>query len=402
MCKKLSALFLLALAIFLLGVVGDQTRAQDKAMTEKIETLIQVFGHPQARGENLDETNRAIKELVSIGKPAIPQILQAMLNKNLDIALSSAHALEGIGAPAVPLVRAAWPKWTEAEKWKFMRFRGKFDYAGALDFALASLSSRDGAVASQAVAYLCEHKEARARDPLLKILASGPPALRWDVIDGLADLGNKDVVKPLVALLKPDSWAAKGVGLQPRFKGKAPTWWPDGRKYVIDTLAKLKARAAAPALLAVLQEKGAGKGYLGDYIIPLLGDWGCTASIPALQRILAQDRECWRENVARVLLQLKDRSGVPLLLQALTSGDDRERGFACRAFAQYGDKSDIPFLGQALLDDDAHVQSLACQGLERITGIVIRAPGQTKHSLADVPLWQAWFEKNKAKYQSRK
>jgi hypothetical protein len=33
---------------------------------------------------------------------------------------------------------------------------------------------------------------------------------------------------------------------------------------------------------------------------------------------------------------------------------------------------------------------------------VNREPGQTMHTLADVPPWQAWFEKNKAKYQSGK
>ena len=73
-----------------------------------------------------------------------------------------------------------------------------------------------------------------------------------------------------------------------------------------------------------------------------------------------------------------------------------------RRFAEYGDKSDVLILGNCLKDEDEEVPSLACQGLERITGVINRAPGQTMRTSADIPLWIEWFEQNKAKYQSGK
>ena len=99
MHRQLSATFtfLMALAALVLGAVGDQARAQDKKLAEKIATWIAVLGDPEAAGETLEETQRAIKELVAIGKPAVPQILQAMRSKNLIMASYSALVLDETG-----------------------------------------------------------------------------------------------------------------------------------------------------------------------------------------------------------------------------------------------------------------------------------------------------------------
>ena len=42
-------------------------------------------------------------------------------------------------------------------------------------------------------------------------------------------------------------------------------------------------------MLKVLTEKGQGRAYLGQQIIPLLGQFGYKESIPELRRILATD-----------------------------------------------------------------------------------------------------------------
>jgi HEAT repeat protein len=400
--RRGSLAILTTLVALLLGASWDKARAQDKKLAERIDTLIQVFSDPDAQGENLFETGRAIKQLVAIGKPAVPQLIDAVLGKHATIAVYSALVLDEIGAQAVEQVRARWPKLTEAKKWKLMRFRGKFDYQASLDFALASLGSKQPDVRRQAIEYAGLHKEAKARATLLKLLnREVPKEHRWVVIESLANVGNEKVADALIALLAKDSWAAKGKGLiHP--PGYPPPWWPDGRVHVIEALGKMGARKAAPKLLEVLQEKGPDKAYLGLAIVPLLGEWGYAPSIPVLKRILVEAKDCDRVNVARVLVQLMDRAGMPLLLQALTSADPGERRFACKAFAQYGDRSDVLLLGKCLSDPDADVQSLACQGLERITGVVNREPGQTMHTLADVPHWQKWFEKNRAKYQGGK
>ncbi|MSQ93483.1 MAG: HEAT repeat domain-containing protein [Gemmataceae bacterium] len=117
---------------------------------------------------------------------------------------------------------------------------------------------------------------------------------------------------------------------------------------------------------------------------------------------MSKDEWCWHENVARVLLQLKDRSGVPLLITNLKSKHRSERHFAAKAFAEHGDKSDVLLLGHCLTDEELIIQLQACEGLERITGVVNRALGQTMLTSADIPLWKAWFDQNKAKYRTDK
>jgi hypothetical protein len=220
------------------------------------------------------------------------------------------------------------------------------------------------------------------------------------VIDSLGSIGNDDeVADALVALLAKDSWAAKGTGLV--LRGELPPWGRDGRGYVIVALGKMGARKAAPKLLEVLQEKGPDKAHFEFAIVPLLAEWGHKPSIPVFKRLLVRDGT-ERRNIAEALLRLKDRSGMAVLVRALASGNRNDRCFACKAFAQYGDRSDVLLLGPCLDDEDGEVQMWTCRGLERITGVINRAPGQTMQTSADVPLWKAWFEKNKEKYQHGK
>ena len=379
---------------------------QDNEMkvAERIDALIKVFAHPEAQADNIDETARAIQELTTIGKPAVPPLMKAILGKNQVVALYGALTLDKIGRPAVEIVRGNWPNWTEAEKWHFMRFRGKFDYLESVDFAHASLTSKSERVRRQAIEHFGLHKDGRARPQLLKMLNTEIPELhRWLVLESVAAIGNSDAsADALIALLAKDSWAAKGKGLIHPL-GHAPPFWPDGRIHVIKALGKMGARKAAPKLLEVIQEKEPNKGlYFSREIVRLLGEWNYVESIPELKRLLVSKNE-WGAppvNVAAVLLQLKDRSGTAVLLQALRSKYDTERIVACKAFAEHGDQRDVLILGGCLDHPGYTVQELACHGLERITGVVNREPGQTMHTSADIPLWKAWFEQNKAKYQS--
>jgi HEAT repeat protein len=253
---------------------------------QQIATLIHVLADPQADTAHLEQTRRAIAELVKIGPPAVPQLVQVVVSGPRTAASYAALTLDEIGPPAVEAVRAAWAPLGEAGRWKLMRFRGKYDYAATLDFALASLKSRDDDVRSQAVRYLGQHKEERARDALLAKLNTEVPRLRWEVVDALTEMGNDSVVNAFIKLLAPDSWAAKGEGLLPP-EGKAPPWWPDGRPRIITALRHLKAKSAAPAFLKLLQEKGPGKAYLGSFLIPALVEFGYRECIPELKKIVA-------------------------------------------------------------------------------------------------------------------
>ncbi|MBI3412064.1 MAG: HEAT repeat domain-containing protein [Planctomycetes bacterium] len=276
----------------------------DTQVSKKIEALIRVFADPEAQSARIQQTARAIRELGEIGEPAVPKLLEAILGKHQVVAAYSANALDEIGEPAVDVVRRKWGQVNDAEKWKLMRFRGKFDYDASLEFALQSLDVKESALRRQAIQHMGRYTEPKARKKLLAMLnAEVPESHRWLIIESLAELGNnEEVADALIALLAPTSWAAKGKGLiHP--PGNTPPWWPDGREHVIEALAKMGAKKAAPKLLEVLQEKEPNKGfYFNTEIVHLLGELSYAGCIPEFKRLLVLKHEwCWRENAARAL-----------------------------------------------------------------------------------------------------
>jgi HEAT repeat protein len=281
----------------------------------------------------------------------------------------------------------------EADRWKFMDYRGKFDYAAALEFALASLRSKDLPIRRRAVEYLCRHQEPRAGPALLRMLHTEPSGLRWEVLDGLAQFGGRDVEDAFIALLAPQGWAAKGDHIVPP-PTETPPWWPDGRAQVIGALGRLDARRSAPALLTVLQEKGPGKAYLAEFIMPLLGRWGHRDSIPELRRVLADGRE-HALRAGETLWQLGDRSGWVLFYRKLTSNEPHERTYGAEVFGRCGDRGDLWALAPCLYDVDEEVKKEASRAFERITGVILRPEHRTEPSAEDAPLWLAWYERNK-------
>jgi len=381
----------------------SNTNGKEEAeVARRVAEWIQVFANPDARGGNLDETVRAIKELATIGEPAVPHLMEAMLSPNVNVSVYSANALNEVGTKAVEVVRTRWPDLKEQEKWKFMRFRGKFDYDAARDFAISSLESRNPIVRRQAIEYLTQHKEALAMPTLLKMLNTELPAEhRWVLLNGLANTGGEEVVAALIALLAPNSWAAKGEGLIPP-RGPTPDWWPDGRVKICEALGKLKASQATPALLTVLEEKGQGQAYLGFVIIPLLGEFGNTKAISSLRRVLITETKDLEptsgslRSVAVALWQLRDRSGWLQLVPLFQSKHDSERQFASEIVSRFGDTSDIWLLVRWLNDPDEEVRYRASRGLARITGIEIRTrfPDSTAE---EADLWRLWYDSNKSK-----
>ncbi|MCI0739663.1 MAG: HEAT repeat domain-containing protein [Gemmataceae bacterium] len=374
-----------------------QSEKEEEKLAKRIDELIQVFANPQAGTLNIKGTLSAVNELSAIGKPAVPKLVEAILDDNQRIATFSTAALGGIGMPAVKGVRARWPTLAEEQKWRFMGFLGRYDYQASLDFALASLQSKNEIVRQRAIKYAGDCTEPKARPFLLKMLNTEVPERhRWLIIDALTKIPNDDVAEALIVLLAADSWVAKGVGWVSW--GLPPDWWPDARYELIPVLDKIDAKKAAPKLLELLSEKGLGKGYFGNRIMPFFAKWGYTESIPEIKRILGSSTNFKRWLAAQYLFQLDDRTGLPMLLAHIESKEADHRRKACKTLADHGDKRDVLTLGYCLDDPDEEVQLLARGGLERITGIRIRAPGQTIASRADLPYWKQWFQQNKGSY----
>jgi HEAT repeat protein len=392
-------------------------QAPERKLDKEIESLIQVFADPKATSiDNIQEAIKASNALVAIGKPAVPKLIEGILGNNDLVAAECANVLQRIGSKALDHVRARWQGLDEVNRWKLMRFRGKFDYKASLDFVFASLDSKKEAVRQQAHEYLLQHQEPRAKAKLLEALNNEAPRLRWHLVGCSVPQNDKDFIKAHIRLLEPNSWIALGQGRPPQ-DGGTPPWWPDGRDRVVEALGRMKAKESAPTLLKVLQETGEGRAYLGFQILPLLEEFGYKESLPELKRIVATDKTRLEKSLvpperiqalaARAMWQLGDRGGRSLFLQVLRDpqliGDQGgNRLFACETIARFGDKAEIAALADYLDDPEGGIRAAACQGLERITGVVNRAPGWAESTEHDAPLWKQWYEKHREELKSSK
>ncbi len=395
-------------SLYLTACLAGAAPADDD-IDKAIAALIEVLRHPEARGERLEESRRAIAALTAVGKPAVPKLLDAILAKKdpaggyCELALKEMpedEAAEGI--------KERWEKVGTADRWKLVRFHARFEFDAVAKFALDCLDSKDAATRSEAWSFVVVNAKSKAVSPAkeryLEALAGDEvPQLRWWVLvrDPVFDAEKEADV--LIGLLKPDSWAAKGDGRMPPLGG-LPPGWPDGRNMVAEILGHRKVKRAAPAIIALLAEKGEGKAYFGYSVIAVLGELGDKAAVPELKRILAAKPDELLPSLdsalrlpafaARSLWQLGDLTGRPLLVKELKHKRWVERRFATETVAQFGTKEDIPLLASVLDDEDWGVLRAACEGLARITGAQVGDP-QFRRGEADAPLWKEWLKKNR-------
>lgn len=372
--------------------------SDDPELRGRVARLIAVLEHPEASSKNLEQTRQAIDELSRIGPPAVPQLVESILGGHRSGAPYSANALDRMESRAVEAVRREFEALDEVGRWKLMRFRGKFDYDASLDFALASLDSKQEEVRLHAIRHLGQYKEAKARDKLLVMLNSDVPRLRWEVIEALSAIGGDDVIDAFIELLSPTSWVAKGEGLT-HPAGRPPRWWPDGRPQLIQALHRLNARRAGSSLIEVLAENGPGTGYLGPIIIPVLRDLEYVEAVPELRRILATDADALAQShppgeihasAAATLWHFGDRLGRVALIQVMLKRDRDSGAILSDAFSRLTDKSDLWLLERWLPGRST------CETLEAITGIRNRAPGWAVPTERDGPLWIEWFKQHRS------
>jgi HEAT repeat protein len=281
----------------------------DAALTERVKELIKVLGDPEARGANLNQTNKAIDELVKIGTPAVPHLVKTVLEEDprdngtnfQNKSRYSALTLEKMGKPALEHVTQKWNDLNDTDRWKLMRYRGEHDYDAALPYALESLNHKSDDVVIRAVRYFGKYKERKAIPLLVQKLNTATARIRWDIIESLTAIGGDGVDDGLINLLDKDGWAAKGEGLDAG-DGGYPAWWPDGRGRVVEALHELKSKKGIKPVLQVLREKGHGQAYLYDFILPYLAECGDASCLPDVKRII-EATENDRNNSAAIIIK---------------------------------------------------------------------------------------------------
>ena len=247
----------------------------------------------------------ARRKLVAAGARAAPHLLALVVDLSAPSGECMAVLID-IGPPALGAVRDAWAWTNEFDnnlvRWQLMPFLERYDPGAALAYALDQLKHGDW---RRAAAYLAEHNPSAGRAELLRLLDTAPVGVRWWCVGALATFGDPEVVAALVKLLDKDSWARRDPGPNP-YSDFLPMWWPDGRNNIVQALVKMKAAAAVPALVKVLEDRGPGRAYMGDLIIPFLAEYGGPECVPALTAIAsAGPADMGRAAYPRALAEMK-------------------------------------------------------------------------------------------------
>ena len=283
-----------------------------------ISELIRVFRHPDARGERFAQSVKAMADLEAIGTPAIPQLLRSILNGSVAGEFCDAVLQELPYSDVSAAVAERWKIAGAAERWKYERFYGRYDYERMATFAIASIDDRQATIRDAAWAFIIRNAKSKSLAPararyLTALAGGGEYGYRWELLFTEPVFDAEREADILIGLLKRESWVAKGTVRVPLSCSEPPEW-PDGRSIVVAILGHRGVKRAVPALLALLKEKGTGRGHFGEDVIPVLGDLGDASVIAELKSIAGAKPEesslRMKALAARSLLQLGDGSGV--------------------------------------------------------------------------------------------
>jgi HEAT repeat protein len=400
------------LTLLLASLAPARAPANDTDLDRAVEALVNVLGDPEAGGERLEETNRAINALLAIGRPAVPKLIDAVLGDNTNAWVYAGYTLKQMRQVEVyePL-RERWGELTAAQRWRLVPYVADAHFSAVVELAFDGLTHADASIRKQAWGFIIERRQAQAlapaRDRFFQALEGDEfPSVRWCLLTDAPVFDAEREADILIALLRPDSWAARGVDrVLP--SGGTPPWWPDGRELIVPILGSRNVRRAGPALVTLLAEKGPGRAYLGHLIIPILGQFSEREAIPELKRIIEtpsgrHEPTLWGRDylhvlAASALMQLGDPLGRTRCEAFLQSQESLANTLAATAFAQYGTQDDLDILARLLDHEMWYVRRDVCRGLERITGLVNRAPGWSVTTENDAPLWKEWLRSHRRK-----
>ncbi|MCS6862337.1 MAG: HEAT repeat domain-containing protein [Abditibacteriales bacterium] len=294
-----------------LGFLALRWRAyrEQEAMLKRVNTLIQQFG-----ARDVQRRDAARKELLKIGSPAIPALVETLAHKRELVRQGALETLEAIGSPAIePLILAM----------RDPEFKGR-------GFAVNAL----GRIAKKT-------KSLRAIRALISILEddrSKEQHVDTNAALMLTQIG-KPAVKPLIAAL---AYRNPTIPFDPRNRRI--------RSWAATILGTLGDRRAADA---------SGKSPTG------VDDADRRLIAAALQKALRDEQEAIRSNAARGLGLMHDPRNLPILLEALNDPQPNVRKAVVEAIGDTGDPAAERILWQRAsdLNEDEQVRLAAQQAI---------------------------------------
>jgi HEAT repeat protein len=188
----------------------------------------------------------------------------------------------------------------------------------------------------------------RAKDAIDALIQALPGQADFDVADALAEIGDKRAVPALIDLLEKKGAAAF---------------------FAIDALVKLKDPRALPALRKLeSSEVDVIQAMLPAAIRALdPADPYPASRVPDLIHIVSTPGSAMRWQAIKTLGALRDKRAVPALVIMLDTDDDLERSHAVAALGQIGDKSVVPAVRKLLRDPEESVRIAAREALALLT-----------------------------------
>ena len=367
-----------------------------KANPKEIASLIEKL-----KTNDEKELDATIEKLVKIGKPAIPDLIEALRDKNLLVRRSAALILAKIGSPAIPALvkalkdsdvrvrrRAAAVLKTISDQWAWDLFGDKSEAKAAVPQLIPLLKDSDADVRSSAASALGKiGAETKTAGPqLVPLLKDSDPNVRSSAADALGKIGAqaKTAGPQLVPLLK-DSDARVRISAADALRNmgaEAKTALPqlipllkdsdaDVRSSAASALGSIGAEAkiAVPQLVPLLKDSDARVRINAADALGKIG-FEAKIAVPQLVPLLKDSDTYVRINAASALgsIGAEAKIAVPQLIPLLKDSEPYVRGSAASALGSIGleAKTAVPQLILLLKDSDGFVRSNAARALESI------------------------------------
>jgi len=337
-----------------------------KANPKEIASLIEKL-----KTNDEMELDAAINKLRKIGEPALPALMEALQDKNLQVRRSAADVLRQIGRPAIPALAKALKNSDANVRRSAAYALGKMgaEAKTALPQLVPLLNDSDAKVRSNA-AFALEGIGAKAKTAVpqvVRLLKDSDANVRSRAASALGAIGAeaKTAVPQLVPLLK-DSDAKV-------------------RSRAASALGRIgaEAKTALPQLVPLLKDSDANVRDSAAYALGRIGAEAKTA-LPQLVPLLKDSNANVRSNAAYALGKIgaEAKTALPQLVPLLKDSNAKVCSDAASALEKIGaeTKTAVPQLLPLLKDSEANVRGRAASTLERI-GLSLQQKAKTLTSL---------------------
>ena len=291
-----------------------------------------------------------VNALIKMGKDAVPSLLEALDNNSKwSVRAGVAEALGGIkDKRAEELLLKKIKDQSKSVRYAAINALNNPEFdKDKLIAPLIEVAKSDSYYSNRniAIAILSVSKDEKALKTIIELVNDQLPAVRFDAITALRNIGREEAVEPLIASLKDD------VGMV-----------QDAAK---DALYTLKDKNSFGSLIDALQNEN----YLiRSNAVAVLGDIGREEAVEPLILLLKDGEEKVRIEAVIALGKLGDSRAVEPLSVLLNEFSNEVRLETVLALTEIDDASAVLPLSLALKDFNKMVRNHAITGLGRLGG----------------------------------